>query len=102
VLDRVDTIDGDMQVCDGVRVWHVGGHSPGLLAVAVDTSAGWVVVGGDFFNTYVNLEHNWPVGSLSSLAEWEESCRMLKSRADVIVPGHDYEVWKRHPTGTIG
>jgi glyoxylase-like metal-dependent hydrolase (beta-lactamase superfamily II) len=102
VLDRVDTIDGDVKVCEGVQVWHVGGHSPGLLVVAVDTQVGRVVVGGDFFNTYVNLENDWPVGVLSSLAEWEESCQMLKSRADVIIPGHDYEVWQRHPSGTIG
>lgn len=102
VLDQVTTVDGDVRICDGVEAWHVGGHSPGLMVVAVDTAVGKVVVGGDFYNTYVNLENDWPVGLLTSLEEWERSSRMLKTRADVIVPGHDYEVWERHPGGTIG
>lgn len=102
ILDRIDTVDGDTRICAGVEGWLVGGHTPGSMAVAVDTAIGKVVIGGDFYYNYRNLEFSWPPGSFWCLDEWEASCQMIKRRSDLALPGHDYEMWTRHPGGTIG
>jgi glyoxylase-like metal-dependent hydrolase (beta-lactamase superfamily II) len=102
VVDRVERIHGDTRVADGIDVLHVGGHSPGQLVVRVRTALGNVLLASDFFNTYQNVDYSWPPGICSSVTEWEENCRRLKLTEDVIVPGHDWAVWRRFPTGTIG
>jgi glyoxylase-like metal-dependent hydrolase (beta-lactamase superfamily II) len=101
VLDRVDALDGDAKICDGVEVWLVGGHTPGGMAVCVDKSVGKTVIAGDFFYTYRNIDFSWPPGSFSNIVEWESNCHMIKRKAGVILPSHDYELAQRHPSGTI-
>lgn len=100
--DRMATIQDRVQICDEVEVWTVGGHSPGLLAMAVQTQAGRVVLASDFFTTYANLDHAWPPGICPYLDEWEDNCRAMLEAGDLIVPGHDYEVMDRFPSGRIG
>jgi glyoxylase-like metal-dependent hydrolase (beta-lactamase superfamily II) len=102
VLDRVEVLHGDAKICDGVEVLEVGGHSPGQLAVLVQTSLGRVAIASDFFNTYQNIDYSWPPGVYTNLDEWESNCRRVKMAADVIVPGHDWAVWDRFPKGVIG
>jgi len=102
VLDQVEVLHGDTKVCDGVEIWHVGGHTPGQTVVVVETSLGRVVLASDFFNTYQNIDFSWPPGIYTNLDEWERNCRRIKLAADVIVPGHDWAVWERFPRGVIG
>ncbi|MDO8211030.1 N-acyl homoserine lactonase family protein [Conexibacter sp. CPCC 206217] len=102
VIDRVEIVHGDMQIEPGIEVWHVGGHSQGQLAVVVQTRAGTVVLGSDFFSTYKSIELSWPPGIYTNLDEWESNARRLRRVADVIVPGHDWSVWERHPDQVIG
>ena len=102
VIDRIEVLHGDARISPGVEVWHVGGHAPGQLVVVVETSLGRTILASDFFNTYLNLDYAWPPGILSNLEEWERNCRRLKLASDVIVPGHDWQVWERFPDGVIG
>ena len=69
--DRLEAIDGDLRVTDGVSLKKLGGHTPGSQAILVDTDAGRVCLSGDLFYFYLNWELNWPVGSFFDL---DESC----------------------------
>ena len=63
VRDRLELIDGDIQVADAVSVYHLGGHSPGAQVVLVETDAGRVCIPGDLVPFYKNIELNWPMGA---------------------------------------
>jgi glyoxylase-like metal-dependent hydrolase (beta-lactamase superfamily II) len=102
VIDQVVLVDGDMQICEGVRVIHVGGHSPGLLSVLVDTEIGRVVIASDIIHSYKNLELNWPIGSYWDLNQVIRGMRRLRRIADFVLPNHDAELWQRFPQGVIG
>ena len=102
VIDQVQLVDGDMQLCEGVRMVHVGGHSPGLLSVVVDTEIGRVAIASDIIHSYRNLELNWPIGSYWDLNQVIRGMRHLLEIADLILPNHDAELWKRFPQGVIG
>jgi glyoxylase-like metal-dependent hydrolase (beta-lactamase superfamily II) len=63
VRDRIQIIEGDMQLVPGVRLIKIGGHTPGTMVVVVDTDEGRVALAGDIMYNYKNLELNWPTGS---------------------------------------
>ena len=41
-----ETVEGDAELCPGIRLLHTPGHSPGNQSVAVQTRAGTVVITG--------------------------------------------------------
>lgn len=102
VLDQTKVIDGDFVVVPGIEILRTGGHTPGSSAVLVDTARGWVAMAGDCVYNYRNIEFNWPPGSWYRLDELLRAWQMLRSRADIVVPNHDYEVYERFPEGEIG
>jgi glyoxylase-like metal-dependent hydrolase (beta-lactamase superfamily II) len=102
VRDRLQVIDGDHEVCDGIRLVKIGGHTPGCMVVMVDTGVGTVCLTSDVMYNYVNLELNWPMGSFWDLPELMAGYDRIRAEADVIVPEHDWKFLVVHPTGTIG
>lgn len=100
--DRIQIIDGDVQIEPGVRLLAIGGHTPGTLAVVIDTDEGRVALAGDLMYNYRNLELNWPTGSFWDLQALMSGYERLHLEADIIVPGHDWEFRTHFPTGTIG
>jgi glyoxylase-like metal-dependent hydrolase (beta-lactamase superfamily II) len=102
VRDRLRVIDGDHELCEGVRLVHIGGHTPGCMVVMVDTEAGTVCLTSDVMYNYVNLELNWPMGSFWNLPELMAGYERIRAEADVIVPEHDWKFREVHPSGTIG
>ena len=101
VLDRVITIEGDKKICDGVEVWKVASHTPGSMAIAVETSQGIVAIAGDLFYNYKNLEYEWPSGVIWDFGQWEKSVNMVKKNAHIVIPDHDHYFWKLYPDGII-
>lgn len=99
---RLQVIEGDMQLADGVRLVKIGGHTPGSMVVMVETSLGTVCLTSDVMYNYRNLELDWPMGSFWSLPELMAGYQRLRAEADVIVPEHDWEFRVHFPTGTIG
>lgn len=91
---------GDEEVLPGIRTFHVGAHSPDSQGIAIDTAAGVVVLAGDAAYMFENLERDRPIR-----AENVEACRaalaVLKSRGDVVLPGHDPLIMERYPGGRI-
>jgi glyoxylase-like metal-dependent hydrolase (beta-lactamase superfamily II) len=69
VRDRLELVDRDVRITDGVTVHLLGGHSPGTQVVLLDTADGRVCIPGDLVPFYQNIELNWPmVPSLTSRA----------------------------------
>ena len=99
---RLRTIEGNAQPVEGVRLEWVGGHSPGMQIVEVETATGPFVLANDALTTYRNLK-DWapPAIHLNSIAECMEAMGRIRALAkgdeSRICPGHDGEVYRRFP-----
>lgn len=102
VLGRLEAIEGDAVIAPGVEVIKCGGHSPGSMAVLVETQVGTVGIAGDIIFDYKNLELGWPPGIYWRLDQWMSAYSMLKKRCDIILPSHDWKIREYYPQGVIG
>lgn len=96
--DRIIWVDGDEEIAPGVEVCLVGGHSPGLQSVRVQTAGGTVVLAIDASHFYANIEGDAPFAILHDLAGMYGAFDRLKRLAGpggTIVPGHDPEIMRR-------
>jgi len=94
--------DGDAEIADGVTVHCIGGHSRGLQAVRVQTSAGWMVLASDAAHFYENLWLRKPfpiVVDLQNMLDGFTRLEKLATNRDLIIPGHDPLVRKVFPAG---
>jgi glyoxylase-like metal-dependent hydrolase (beta-lactamase superfamily II) len=92
--------DGDAEVADGVTVHRIGGHSRGLQAVRVRTSAGWLVLASDAAHFYENFQKRKPfpiVVDLQDMLDGFITLERLASRPELIIPGHDPLVMQMFP-----
>jgi glyoxylase-like metal-dependent hydrolase (beta-lactamase superfamily II) len=75
--------------------------------VEVRTQDGPYVVAGDCVYWYQNLESRWPPGYVQGnpwnlLELYGELDELLTGRTQRLVPGHDPELFRRHPSWTSG
>jgi glyoxylase-like metal-dependent hydrolase (beta-lactamase superfamily II) len=97
---KVVFIDGDAEIADGVTVHRIGGHSRGLQAVRVRTSAGWLVLASDAAHFYENFQSRKPfpiVVDLQDMLDGFVTLERLASSPELIVPGHDPLVMSAFP-----
>jgi glyoxylase-like metal-dependent hydrolase (beta-lactamase superfamily II) len=105
---RVRFVDGDQEIAPGVNVRLArDSHTFGSQWVEVETGSGPYVVAGDCVYWYANIERMWPPGYLQGNAwnlieAYREIRRLLKDEVRRIVPGHDPELFVRHPSWTTG
>jgi N-acyl homoserine lactone hydrolase len=106
---RVVFLDGDAEIAPGV--WcrlAADTHTFGSQWVEVPTEVGPHVVAGDCVYWYANIERMWPPGYLQGnpwnlLRTYEQLRRLVgDDRLDRIVPGHDMEIFRRHPSWVAG
>ena len=101
-LDRMnlETVKGDRDIGNGVRIIHTPGHTPGSQTVLVETKKGTCAICGDT----VPIFHNWfpsnnsyvtrtdalkiPPDVHSDLHAWFASASKIE-RAKFIIPGHE-------------
>ncbi|WP_157984024.1 N-acyl homoserine lactonase family protein [Nesterenkonia muleiensis] len=102
VRDRLQVIEGDVEIEPFVRLVKIGGHTPGCMVVMVDTAEGTVCLTSDVMYNYKNLELHWPMGSFWNLPELLAGYDRLHQEADIIIPEHDWKFRELYPTGTIG
>ncbi|MEL6953531.1 MAG: N-acyl homoserine lactonase family protein [Pseudomonadota bacterium] len=99
---KVAFYNGDAEIVDGVTIHQIGGHSRGLQAVRVKTTAGWLVLASDAAHFYENYETRKPfpiVVDLKDMLDGFETLLKLASSSSLIVPGHDPLVMQRFPAG---
>ena len=102
ILDRVDVVDGDIDIDPDVRLLKIGGHTPGCQATLVNTVAGSVCLTSDTMYNYRNIELDWPVGSFWDLPELLRGMSRMRHEADILVPQHDWRFLTEYPDGTVG
>jgi glyoxylase-like metal-dependent hydrolase (beta-lactamase superfamily II) len=101
--ERVRLHDGDWEVAPGVSVHLVGGHTPGIQTVRVNTERGWVVLASDTTHYYENMETGRPFATTHDAAKVIKGFEMLRELAASerhIVPGHDPLVVQRYPAAS--
>lgn len=102
IRDRLQVVDGDVEIDPSVRLVKIGGHTPGCMVVMIRTDVGTVCLTSDVMYNYRNLELNWPMGSFWDLPDLMAGYDRLHREADIIVPEHDWQFLQEHPSGTIG
>jgi glyoxylase-like metal-dependent hydrolase (beta-lactamase superfamily II) len=102
ILDRVEAIDGDVDVDQDVRLLKIGGHTPGCQATLVNTASGRVCLTSDTMYNYRNIELDWPIGSFWDLPDLLRGMARMRHEADILVPQHDWQFMIEHPRGTVG
>ncbi len=96
VRPKMQIVEGDVQdFAKGVHLVSLPGHSPGLMGVAVETSAGVHLIASD----HIPLEANWvgdgkmkhiPGAIHSSVEEYYQSFTKIEKIADVVLAAHDF------------
>ena len=105
---RVNLLDGDTEFAPGVwcRLAHES-HTFGCQWIEVQTSRGPYVIAGDCVYWYENIERMWPPayvqGNTWNLIKVYQAIRdAVNNETDRIVPGHDPELFIRHPVFEAG
>ena len=100
---RLKFLDGPATLAPGITLHPIGGHSPGMQVVRIDTGEGVVLLASDAAHFYENLEPDKPFAIIHSLADQhratEQMHELVDSRAN-IVPGHDPLVLERYSAPT--
>lgn len=97
---RVRFHEGDAELCPGISLHLIGGHTRGLQVVRVATRGGWLVLASDASHFYANMEQERPFPIVYSVADMVRGYARLRELAESpahIIPGHDPEVLRRYP-----
>ncbi len=82
-------VEGDMQLCNGVRLVHTPGHTMDSMSVFVESDRTYAIVGDA-----IPLEDNYlkmvPPGICVDKELAMQSINTITNFADVIVPGHGF------------
>jgi len=98
---RLVLTEGRTEVAPGVTLIPAPGHTPGQLAVLVETSAGARLLASDAAHFFEQLELGWRFFAHADAEAMDRSIAELKALAAEtgapIIPGHDARVRERHP-----
>jgi len=97
---RMQFHDGEEELAPGLSVHRLGGHTPGMQCVRVNTARGIVVLASDTSHFYENFLNYRPYVNVVNQPDMLQGYRTLRSLADSldhIVPGHDPLVMKKYP-----
>ncbi len=102
-MRRVRPVDGEGQITPHLRFLTLGGHTPGSLAVLAEAGSHTIALPGDIVPKYENWENHWPGpgGNVWNLGELAAAYDTLRSRADIVVPAHDWKVFTKYPDGRV-
>ena len=91
---RVDLMEGDYEPCPGIRcVLYANSHTPGHQCIYVETADGVVAIIGDIARKLdLNIEQEIMPGIYYDLDSMRRALIDIKSKADVILPTHDWNV----------
>lgn len=101
IVPNLTTVRGQFEVAPGVTVVPAPGHTPGSQAVIVQTVSGRYCITGDAMMTYENLELDAPPGYHVDVDAALDSLDQLKAGASLLLPSHDYAVFRDRPVTLI-
>ena len=95
---QIQTLDGDAEICNGIRVVHTPAHTEGGLSVVVETDQGTAVITG-----FCTIDENFfppkevramemeliPPGTHVNAYEAYDIMTRVKSMADILIPLHE-------------
>lgn len=98
---RVRFVEGDHEIVPGISVHRLGGHTPGMQVVRVETVTGPLVLASDASHLAGNIGHDAPTSVFTDLpAVYEGFDRMVQlAGGDMsrVIPGHDATLLDRIP-----
>jgi glyoxylase-like metal-dependent hydrolase (beta-lactamase superfamily II) len=97
---RVRRLIGGEEIAPDVHAVHLGGHSPGQMALAIFGEGPPVILASDAVHFYDELDNERPFAVIADLAEMYEAYDTLRELAGAeghIVPGHDPALMERYP-----
>ncbi|MFC9454378.1 N-acyl homoserine lactonase family protein [Streptomyces sp. NPDC056983] len=98
--DRIEAIDGDVEVAPGVSVVALPGHTPGSQGVVVEAATKRYLLAGDCIDLYENwagdaeAEHI-PSGFFTDIVAYRDSFQRIEELDCEVVPSHDPLVVER-------
>jgi glyoxylase-like metal-dependent hydrolase (beta-lactamase superfamily II) len=101
--ERLHLVQEDGEIIPGLEALSAPGHTPGIMACAVNTAKGTAVLGSDCGHTFKNYADEWPSIFICDLPAWVESWDKLKAKAsslDLLFPGHDIAMSNDYPEAT--
>jgi glyoxylase-like metal-dependent hydrolase (beta-lactamase superfamily II) len=101
--DRVELLDGEGELFDGLRTVHTGGHTPGHQMVYVRTGQGRAIITGDAaYVADVNVTLGVPSGYWVDLADTMAALRRIAADSEgIVLPMHDASVHERYGGGIV-
>lgn len=98
---RIEIVDGDAEILPGLKLFWVGGHTPGLQALMLPTKfAERTCLTSDLCIFYRNFEEDLPIGIGSSLVEIYEGMNRVRAEAQHVFPQHDPLLEQQFPLPT--
>lgn len=93
-LEKIDLIDGDCEIEDGVNAVFLPSHSTGFQGISVRTEKGNYFIAGDavgLFECWETVPHV-PSGIFNNLEQYYDS---MKKITGFVLPGHDARVFQQ-------
>lgn len=99
-LDKIVAVEGDHNLCDGIDLVTLPGHTPGLQGVVVNTDNGKYLLSACTIPLYENWQGNAqhkhiPAGIHYSLPEYYETFNKIEKICQHVIPGHDEKVFAK-------
>lgn len=98
VQDRLQIVDGDVEITPGIHMIHLPGHTPGCAGLTVNTRKGTFVIAGDA----VPLLENWegigsrrhiPSALMTDIFQYYQSFEKLEEIGGIVLPAHDFRTF---------
>ena len=103
---RMGLVNGDAQeILPGITCYTGGKHTWASQFVAVNTAAGTVVLASDNMYLYENLEKHVPIAATldaESNLRAQDRMKQMAAKPELVIPGHDPEVFRRFPNPQPG
>jgi glyoxylase-like metal-dependent hydrolase (beta-lactamase superfamily II) len=99
-IETIEIVKGDTEVCPGVDIVKIPGHTPGFQGVNVKTAKGKYFIASDLCPLFDNWEGSPPLKHVVSpihvnLVDYYDSFKKVEEIANYILPGHDIKVFKK-------
>jgi len=101
---RIESVSGDQQIAEGVKVIALPGHTPGSQGVLVDTAEGQFLLAGDTVDLHANWEGSSRLAHIPSsihtnLFEYYDSFAKIEDLGCTVIPSHDLGVLETETFG---